>query len=110
MAEWIDFSEVPKEREYDSAFESDAEVTARKQNLTNLLPGKKKHDKVANKRQLEEELIKEEGKAYRSKAVALDAVSFVIKKRTFVFILTCITGFSSFMRTTPFKVLKTFSM
>ncbi|KAK0041344.1 protein FRA10AC1 [Biomphalaria pfeifferi] len=75
MAEWIDFSEVPKEREYDSAFESDAEVTARKQNLTNLLHGKKKHDKIANKRQLEEELIKEEGKAYRSKAVALDAYS-----------------------------------
>ncbi|KAH9491525.1 hypothetical protein Btru_032282 [Bulinus truncatus] len=75
MAEWIDFSEVPRDREYDSAFESDADANARKRQFKNLIPDKKKREKVANKRQLEEELIKEEGKAYRYQAVALDAYS-----------------------------------
>ncbi|CAG5133201.1 unnamed protein product [Candidula unifasciata] len=75
MVDKIDFSEVPKDRGYDSAFESDVEARERRDTYHGLVAEKKKRDKVANKRQLEEELIKEEGKVHRFHAVALDAYS-----------------------------------
>ncbi|XP_005111126.1 protein FRA10AC1 homolog [Aplysia californica] len=75
MVDRIDFSQVPKDRGYDSAFDSDLEVKEKRDSFRGLLKEKKKKDKVAHKRQLEDELIKEEGKIYRTKAVALDAFS-----------------------------------
>uniref|UniRef100_A0A0B7A6P0 Protein FRA10AC1 n=1 Tax=Arion vulgaris TaxID=1028688 RepID=A0A0B7A6P0_9EUPU len=75
MVDRIDFSEVPKDRGYDSAFESDFEAAERRKSYQGLVAGKKKREKVANKRQLEEELIKEEGKIHRFHAVSVDAFS-----------------------------------
>ncbi|CAL1528490.1 unnamed protein product [Lymnaea stagnalis] len=73
MVDKIDFSEIPKDRGYDSAFESDAEAKERRRTVADLVPGKKTRVKIANKRQLEEEFVKEEGKAHRFHAVAKDA-------------------------------------
>ncbi|GFR99091.1 protein FRA10AC1 homolog [Elysia marginata] len=77
MVDKIDFTEVPKDRnyDYDSEFESDVEAAEKRKSLSGLLPDKKQHAKVSNKRLLEDELIKEEGKVYRYHAVALDAYS-----------------------------------
>ncbi|BFZ01593.1 hypothetical protein BsWGS_04632 [Bradybaena similaris] len=75
MVDRIDFSEVPKDRGYDSAFESDVEARERRESYHGLVAERRKGEKVANKRQLEEELIKEEGKVHRFHAVALDAYS-----------------------------------
>lgn len=77
MVDKIDFSKNPKDRSYDyeSAFESDIEATEKRNSLSGLLKQKKKQEKVSNKRQLEDELIKEEGKVHRYHAVALDAYS-----------------------------------
>jgi len=75
MVEKIDFTKIPKDRGYDSAFDSDFEVQQRRDSFKGLVKEKKKKEKVAHKRELEDELIREEGKIHRSKSVALDAFS-----------------------------------
>ncbi|GFO20114.1 protein fra10ac1 homolog [Plakobranchus ocellatus] len=75
MVDKVDFSEVPKDRGYDSAFESDIEANQKRKSFSQLVSEKKQPEKVSNKRLLEDELIKEEGKVHRYHAVALDAYS-----------------------------------
>jgi len=75
MVDRIDFSKVPKDRGYDSAFDSDLEVRQKRESFHGLVKEKKQKEKVGHRQELEEQLIKEEGKLYRSKSVALDAFS-----------------------------------
>ncbi|XP_050396962.1 protein FRA10AC1 homolog [Patella vulgata] len=74
MADKIDFSEVHNLGGYGSEFDSEVESEQNRKKYKGLLPKKKKGtDGVANKRNVEEEYTKEEGKVHRQQLLSLDA-------------------------------------
>ncbi|KAL5015834.1 hypothetical protein ScPMuIL_005423 [Solemya velum] len=73
MADTIDFTEIHNAGGYGSEFEYDSEAERKKNQYQGLLPGKKKSDGVAHRKELEKEYSKEEGRTMRFHFLSMDA-------------------------------------